>query len=64
MNSVHPLHSEAPFRELHHYVLLFHDEMLEALADGIEARPARGTLQEILTDLAGNLIDQPYRGQP
>ena len=61
VNSVHPHHSGDPFRRLHHYVLLFHDEMLEALADGIEARLTEGTRREILTSLTGNLIDQPYR---
>jgi len=38
VNSVHPHHSGAPFRQLHHYALLFHDEMVEALARGIESR--------------------------
>jgi hypothetical protein len=61
INSVHPHHSDAPFRRLHHYVLMFHDEMLEALADGIEARLAEGTMREILTSLTGSVIDQPYR---
>jgi hypothetical protein len=59
VNSVHPRHSDAPFRQLHHYVLPFHDEMLEALARGIEARLSEGTMREILTSLTGNLIDQP-----
>jgi hypothetical protein len=61
VNSVHPHHSDAPFRRLHHYVLLFHDEVLEALADGIEARLTEGTMREILTSLTGSLIDLPYR---
>jgi hypothetical protein len=38
VNSVHPHHSDAPFRQLHHYALLFHDEMLETLALGVESR--------------------------
>lgn len=61
VNSVHPHHSDAPFRRLHHYVLAFHDEMLEALADGIEARLTEGTMREILTSLTSSLIDQPNR---
>jgi len=61
VNSAHPHHSDAPFRRLHHYVLLFHDEMLEALADGIEAWLTKGTMREILTSLTASLIDQPYR---
>jgi hypothetical protein len=61
VNSVHPHHSDAPFRQLHHYALLFHDEMLEALARGIESRLVTGTMGTILGDLAGSLIEQPYR---
>ena len=61
VNSVHPHHSDAPFRQLHHYWLMFHNEMLEALADGIEARLNEGTMREILTSLTGSLIDLPYR---
>jgi hypothetical protein len=58
VNSVHPHHSDAPFRQLHHYALLFHDEMVEALARGIESRLVAGTMRAILQDLAGSLIDQ------
>jgi hypothetical protein len=58
VNSVHPHHSDAPFRQLHHYALLFHDEMIEALARDIESRLVKGTMRAILHDLAGNLIDQ------
>jgi hypothetical protein len=61
VNSVHPHHSDAPFRQLHHYALLFHDEMLEALARGIESRLVTGTMGMILEDLAGRLTEQPYR---
>jgi hypothetical protein len=63
VNSVHPHHSDAPFRQLHHYALLFHDEMLEALADGIESRLVTGTMTSILHDLASSLIEQPYRAR-
>lgn len=58
VNSVHPYHSDAPFRRLHHYVLLFHDEMLEALAHGISSRLVTGTMRELLVELTGNLIDK------
>lgn len=61
VNSVHPQHSDTPFRQLHHYVLLFHDEMAEALAAGIEARLVQGTMRAILSELAESLIDRPYR---
>ncbi len=61
VNSVHPNHSDEPIRQLHHYALLFHDEMIEALARGIEARLIQGTLRAIMADLTGSLLDQPYR---
>ena len=58
VNSVHPQHSDAPFRQLHHYALLFHDEMVEALAWGIDARLVKGTMRAILRELAVSLIEQ------
>ena len=61
VNSVHPRHSDAPFRQLHHYALLFHDDMLEALAGGIESRLVTGTMTAILEGLAGSLTRQPHR---
>ena len=63
VNSVHPRHSDAPFRRLRHYALLFHDEMLEALARGIESRLVTGTMGAVLEDLAGQLTGQPYRAE-
>ena len=63
VNSVHPQHSEVPFRQLHHYALLFHDEMLEALADGIESRLVTGTMRTTLASLTDSLIEQPYRAE-
>jgi hypothetical protein len=58
VSSVHPRHSDAPFRQLHHYVLVFHDEMLEVLAHGIKARLVQGTMREILAGLTAGLIEQ------
>jgi len=58
VNSVHPNHSDAPFRQLHHYALLFHDEMIEALAHDIQSRLVTGTMRAILQDLAGRLTEQ------
>lgn len=63
VNSVHPQHSGAPFRQLHHYALLFHDEMPEALARGIESRLVTGTIGGILSDLAGSLIEWPHHAE-
>jgi hypothetical protein len=61
VNSVHPNHSDAPFRQLHHYALLFHDEMLEVLALGIESRLVTGVLGKVLETLSGTLIREPLR---
>ena len=61
VNSVHPQHSDAPFRKLRHYALLFHDEMLEALALGIESRLVQGTTRTIMEGLTRDLIEHPYR---
>jgi hypothetical protein len=55
VNSVHPNHSEAPFRQLQHYVLPFHDEMIEALGRGIRVTHVAGTIRGILTDLVGRI---------
>jgi hypothetical protein len=62
INSAHPQHSDTPFRRLRHYLLLFHDEMAEALADGIQSRLTQGTMRQIMTGLATDLIDRPFRG--
>lgn len=61
VNSVHPQHSDVPFRRLHHYALLFHDEMLEVLGRGIEFRLVSGTMRGILDSLTDSLIGQPHR---
>jgi hypothetical protein len=50
INAVHPQHSEEPWRRLHHYMLLFHDEMLECLALGFTARLARTNLAAAMTE--------------
>jgi hypothetical protein len=63
VNSVHPHHSDAPFRRLHHYALLFRDEMLEALARGISSLVVMGTMRGILEELTGRLVEQPYRAE-
>jgi hypothetical protein len=57
VNSVHPQYSRALFGGLRHFVLLFHDDMLEALASGIEARLIKGTMRAILADLTSNLVE-------
>jgi hypothetical protein len=51
VNSVHPHHSDDYFRGLRHYALLFHDEMVEALADSISATLVQGTMRAVMTDI-------------
>ena len=48
MNAVHPLHDDAVWRQLAHYVLVFHGEMVEALADSVSVRPVHGSLAQNL----------------
>jgi hypothetical protein len=49
-----------PFRRLHHYALLYHDEMLEVLARSAESRVVEGTMRGILDSLTDSLIQQPH----
>lgn len=51
VNSVHPLHRDEPYRRLRHFVLPFHDEMVEVLAHSIETTKVTGTLRGVLTGL-------------
>jgi hypothetical protein len=55
VNSVHPSHRDEPFRQLRHFVLPFHDEMVEVLARSIETTLVHGTLRGVLTGLAERL---------
>lgn len=52
VNSVHPHHSDERFRQLHHYLLPFHDEMVEALGQSIQVTHFLGTIRNALVDLA------------
>lgn len=55
VNSVHPGHSDESFRRLRHYVLPFHDEMVEALGRAIEVARVVGTVRGVLTDLVSRM---------
>jgi hypothetical protein len=50
VNSVHPHHSEARWRELTHFFLVFHDETFEALARTVRAEHRAGTLPGLLAE--------------
>jgi hypothetical protein len=56
VNAVHPSHSEDAWRQKHHYLLAFHDEMVECLAGGIRARRMRAPFPEAFTELARDLL--------
>jgi hypothetical protein len=60
-NSVHPLHSDAEWRRVSHFVLAFHDEMVEVLAKGIEAHAVRGTMGGLLQRCLDTLVHGPHR---
>lgn len=44
INAQHAQHSDAHWDELHHYLLVFHDEVVEVLAEGISATRVAGDL--------------------
>jgi hypothetical protein len=53
---VHPPHDEAASWRLRHYVLLFHDGMLECLADGTRTHTVEGW--EAAKDLAREVVER------
>jgi hypothetical protein len=59
VNSVHPYHSDAPFRRLHHYVLPFHDETVEALGESISVTQVLGSMLDVLVELARRMTSLP-----
>jgi hypothetical protein len=61
INAVHPNHSDELWRRQRHLLLAFHDEIVEALATGIEASVTRNSLRSLLTQATENIIDQPHR---
>lgn len=52
MNSVHEAHSDATWASLNHYFLAFHDEVVEAIAQGISARRLEGDMASELARVA------------
>jgi hypothetical protein len=49
INSVHPMHTAEGYRQLNHYLFLFHDELFEALALDVSVRSINGTIADVLT---------------
>jgi hypothetical protein len=56
VNSFHPYHSDEAWRSKHHYLLAFHDEMVECLAGEIGVRTTREPFGTAFTDLARELL--------
>ena len=57
INSVHPSHDAASWAEVRHYFLVFHDDIVEVLAEGISAQRATGTMRGLLSAATNALID-------
>ncbi|MDQ1689760.1 MAG: hypothetical protein QOK42_2735 [Frankiaceae bacterium] len=51
----HPSHADEIRSNVHHYVLPFHDDMVELLAVSIDTTVVKGTLRGVLTDLSERL---------
>jgi hypothetical protein len=56
INSVHPMHRGGWHDRLHHYVLCFHDDMMECLAEGWRSESLDCSLSEALQRAAGRLL--------
>jgi hypothetical protein len=56
VNSVHARHSEETWRQQHHYLLAFHDEMVECLARQLDTRTVHAPFRQVLADLAKDLL--------
>ncbi|MGH9209066.1 MAG: hypothetical protein ACRD2C_00105 [Acidimicrobiales bacterium] len=48
-------------RDQRYFLLAFHDEMVEALAHGIDARLVRATLRALMTASVDDIIGRPHR---
>lgn len=57
-NRVHPHHSAAPFAELKHYVLTFHDETFECIARSHTAEIVTDTYPHVLHGIVDRLTER------
>jgi len=55
VHSVHPQYDASRWSSVKHYILCFHDDMLEVLADGYIAEKRPGTVKEVLEALVSQL---------
>ena len=56
INSVHDHHSDSRFLTLNHYLLSFHDDTFEALADSVTIDTIEATTAELLLDACRHLV--------
>ncbi|MCL2091171.1 MAG: hypothetical protein FWH11_08130 [Micrococcales bacterium] len=58
VNSVHPQHRGGWHDRLNHYVLCFHDQTLECLAEGFTTKRHLAPPRTVLSELANQLVDE------
>ena len=56
INSVHQYYRPERWEKMKHYLLLFHDEMFECLAEGFEIRVFRDTFKNVLMEAIGQIV--------
>ncbi|MCB9164085.1 MAG: hypothetical protein H6592_06585 [Flavobacteriales bacterium] len=55
VHSVHDRYDPTRWASVKHYILCFHDDMLEVLADGFTVEKRSGTVKEVLTGFVPEL---------
>lgn len=55
VHSVHARYDPTRWNSVKHYVLCFHDDMLEVLAEGVTIEKRSGTVKEVLSGLVPEL---------
>jgi hypothetical protein len=58
INSVHPYHSDETYAQLNHYLLAFHDETFEALAQSIDTRHIEGVFSQVVTEASQAIVQR------
>lgn len=56
INSVHRYYKAERWKKINHYLLLFHDEMFECLAEGFKIETVRDTFKHVLKESNNRLI--------
>ncbi len=55
VHSVHHLYDASRWNSIKHYLLCFHDDTLEVLAEGYVSEKRAGTVKEVLSNLVAHL---------